>query len=410
VAEVYGVCKTALVLLTVIAGHPVPAKQALPVPGIDIPALEGTYTNGPGLTVDSVTLAASKQFTYRESGCLGEYANIAGTYRLHDGWLCLQHPKLTKSADRQRLPRHLLPVPWRGNVYLLRPADLFLFALQVHARKEPEPSGMPSTFLHRTVGIKALGGADGCLPDMPEPWLSVCRNGPPTGHVIYKETDGHMAVDLGARHGLVRGMKLTANSEKPDREDLIVVSVGPLVCRVKTARPIARRVEVGEPVSIGYLQLGTQDDQVPCPYRVEKTVQTNERRAIEAALLEVARGDKIVVDSKGLEDFHPSDPRIVVGDLRLITAEFERLTFGEPEYSVNRFDLNYSTETTALSNLFPGCNQYVWVESVSIGPTDRAVVDVRVGPGAHGLGYGSIVLRKRSGRWIVAENNLRWPQ
>lgn len=378
--------------------------------------LAGTYVMHFNRAEEKIILSAKGRFTYTQTSSRGNTGSWSGAIRLKEGTLFLTSD--TGTIGLVEAPTSLIPVHWNSAVYLVRPTQLFGFCAMVY---EARKKGAPVYCLHRPDS----GSKQVYEPDLPEPWLTLCRDGVPEGKILYKEQSGGVIIDLGKRHGLLAGARLSLGDELDPTEELVVYSIAGEVSRARLVRILNRRIEVGEPVRIASNQPREVYPSLhpPRPQIVTSSKHKEPYRVLEAVLSDLAKSEnlvrvesdtvrKILLKSEGFEDFNPSDPHIEVGDPGLIFAEVERQASLAPREQAEmiRFELNQSYFGDAFHRLFPRCSAYILCRSIEIMPDGTAKVRFSMGPGAHGLGSGEYLLSRSGSRWVITKRSLFFPQ
>jgi hypothetical protein len=385
----------------------------------------GKYSAGFGMGSEEASFRPDGTYTVVRSGCLGETSRDEGRYSMTGGCVRLIRGGAANKSQSNAGPEYLLPVRWRNQFYLLIPCELFEFCRTMHSMRQGDGASRCGAFLGRYVSPaprnKAAAAGDD-LPEMPAPWRSLCKSGLPSGKVVYKDADGWMAVDLGSDHGMKQGVSLVAQlpgaQDREGLELLTVVAASPNTSVVSTKKPFARQIEVGERVEIVPFQ---DVDLYECTV-VERVVRhtTDRDQIMEAVLVSLASHRKInhslgpasdlllyLADDSG---YKPIDRRIVLGDQRLLRADFERLLYGLPDQSMQRFELANTNTRYALQSAYPGCKAHVSVHSLEISPAGTAQVALSIGPSTmHGPATATFDLKRSGGRWRIVKREVRCP-
>jgi len=91
----------------------------------------GDYYFGDGLGINcSMHLSHDQKFTFRWTGCLGEYGRNNGPYHFKGDELVLE-PSLSNEKSFGGTPTHFYPVAWGRRLYLVPSADMPKFCRKV---------------------------------------------------------------------------------------------------------------------------------------------------------------------------------------------------------------------------------------------------------------------------------------
>jgi hypothetical protein len=105
---------------------------------------------------------------------------------------------------------------------------------------------------------------------------------------------------------------------------------------------------------------------------------------------------KMLLNEKEVSGFVTRNPNIIVGDLRLVDAEVERLAKDEPMALV---ELSLTYHRNALKKLF-GCEFYMAICPPKFDGINSVSIHYCLGPSAH-IVSGDYTLRKKANRWRI---------
>jgi hypothetical protein len=149
-----------LVPLSLLAG---PVRQERPDPPASLDQIAGKYYLGRGLGFNfMLTITPRGTFSFTWQGCLGIYAEVAGSAFLRNGELVLE-PSTNREGRSQRLDTRFLPIRWGARQYLVPSDELLDFARQVKEGREPRSSPLGDSYLRQDDWDEPVTGA----PDLP---------------------------------------------------------------------------------------------------------------------------------------------------------------------------------------------------------------------------------------------------
>jgi hypothetical protein len=234
-----------------------PTSAATPLSAADV---IGKYYFGDGLGVNCyLELGNDGQFTFRWSGCLGEYDRNSGPWGLTDGLVILKPSQSNVREGFQGTATRLYPVRWGGRLYLVSDDEMIDFCSAVSLDwvfdREGQANGR-SAFFYLRAGDeeKPLVG----LPTVPEIYRQYLSGGF-TASVIDVRRDGTFVINRGNKDGLIVGTKL--NVAHGDHFGYVVVSTTDDQAVCKARSPRAARTDVKRGAAVRSFMGETQDSE-----------------------------------------------------------------------------------------------------------------------------------------------------
>lgn len=153
----------------------------------------------------------------------------------------------------QELSPALVSIAWGAREYLApgQTADdgyrQFINAVNIGTEPRQGPCGRDHLYLRDGDWNKAVSGP----PDLPPRWRPFVLTAPVRGRVIALSNDGHAIVNVGARHGLLPGMRLLKITKEPSIFDRVaIVAVAPETAELKAPEfSWDTRLQVGDQVA-----------------------------------------------------------------------------------------------------------------------------------------------------------------
>jgi hypothetical protein len=257
---VAGPIMTAMLAWTVCLALPGNPESAPANPENSLAVLAGDYGYGDGFSSHSLRITSEGRFLSESRGCLGVYDCNSGRAEVVDGHLVLTSDVLNprrivvyagmmkemvlgtlsqavllameNAEDRPDLPDYLLELGGQFHelaeqfVETSKPNDFVLIRWGERLQLVPSDDGPaycnlvnlgwaarhPDRYFYLRVSEKEQK-VDG-LPSVPDEWKAMLLETPIHGKVINVMADGRARVDLGAEHGVWKGMYLVTNSER----------------------------------------------------------------------------------------------------------------------------------------------------------------------------------------------------
>src|SRR5207249_8391136 len=147
------------------------------------------------------------KFAFIWQGCLGTYGENNGSARVRDGVLHIS-PAKPNDPENSGTPTDFFPVRWGTRIYLIPTNNVVEFCSSVNQGSEPRRGVHGDYYLRRNDWAKAVAGG----PSVPKQWTRYLLDKPVTGKITELITKQEAWLDLGAEHGILQGMVLTAKT------------------------------------------------------------------------------------------------------------------------------------------------------------------------------------------------------
>jgi hypothetical protein len=191
----------------------------------------GEYYHGDGTGVNcTIKLSAAGKFDYEWRGCLGTYDKNEGGFTLKNGGITITPERPNIREGFRGTPTEFFSVVWGSRKYLVPTNDMVEFCSAVNDGTEPRDGNWSHYDLRRNDWGKAVTGR----PAVPEPWTKYFLNKPVRGKIMELLGKQEAWLDLGAGHGILPGMILTARDHgKVMFSQVRVEAVEKARCRIK---------------------------------------------------------------------------------------------------------------------------------------------------------------------------------
>lgn len=223
--------------------------ESSPVPSLERGGFIGRYYFGDGLGVNC-TLEVTKEqtFSFRWTGCLGEYDRNKGSWSFQDGLLTL-HPEEPNPRDGFRgTATRLIPVKYGQRHYLIEERAMIAFCRATKGQFSDIEFGRGGrSFSHYLL----VGDQDKPVegePAVPEGYRKYLTQ-PIEARVVAVEADGRFRIDKGRRDGVVPEMIVEVEGADWFAYAVSQVTDGEAICAARSDRADPKAVKAGAKVT-----------------------------------------------------------------------------------------------------------------------------------------------------------------
>jgi hypothetical protein len=190
-------------------------------PDVALADVAGEYYQGDGLGVNcTLKLAKEGTFSFRWTGCLGEYDRNHGTAKITNGHLILKPARPNVREGFQGMATDLVPIKWKERVYLVGKKEAKDFCNSVNSGfLEPRNHAHGSFYLRDDDWKKKVDGQ----PMVPKEWQEWLLSKPIEGSVTNVLKDDKATMNLGTRDGVWIGLQLWEVDGRDGPVDVLAV-------------------------------------------------------------------------------------------------------------------------------------------------------------------------------------------